>query len=144
MKGSPRKIALDTSVIVALLSTKDPFNRACCEALKKLPETTSVFTTESCLAETSYILPDSPQLRNSLKELLILLSVGIFPLDQQRLHRVYELQDKYGDLPMDFADATLVVACEQLEIRDILTLDRKDFSIYRPLHCKALQIHPEL
>ncbi len=37
---------------------------------------------------------------------------------------------KYADVPMDFADATIVAACERLQIREIITLD-SDFLIYR-------------
>ena len=40
------------------------------------------------------------------------------------------LMDKYHDLPMDLADASLVVTAEELGIQKILTLD-KDFFVYR-------------
>jgi predicted nucleic acid-binding protein len=38
---------------------------------------------------------------------------------------------KYEDLPMDFADATLVVLAETLGTTSIFTLDRRDFGVYR-------------
>ena len=38
---------------------------------------------------------------------------------------------KYADLPMDFADATLVVLAELLGTTTVFTLDRRDFGIYR-------------
>lgn len=41
------------------------------------------------------------------------------------------LMKKYQDLPMDFADATLVSIAQDLDIYNIATFDRKDFSIYR-------------
>ena len=44
--------------------------------------------------------------------------------------REKELIDKYRDVPMDFADATIVAFAEESKIYDIFTLD-KDFSIYR-------------
>ena len=44
--------------------------------------------------------------------------------------RIAELTGKYADIPMDFADATLVVAAEKTGIREIISLD-KDFDIYR-------------
>ena len=40
------------------------------------------------------------------------------------------LMEKYSDVPMDFADATLVLVAEELDINKIISLDR-DFSIYR-------------
>jgi predicted nucleic acid-binding protein len=38
---------------------------------------------------------------------------------------------RYANLPMDFADASLVVLAENLGHGRILTSDRRDFSIYR-------------
>lgn len=38
--------------------------------------------------------------------------------------------EQYRDLPMDLADASLVVAAEMLNQKRIFTLDR-DFQIYR-------------
>lgn len=127
---------------MALLSAKDPAHQSCRKVLAVLSELTSVFTTESCLVETSYLLPPEPMLREKLRKLIALLRIAIVPLDATSLNRVFELQDKYEDLPMDFADASILVACETMDIRDVFTLDRKDFSIYKPRHCPNLTIHP--
>jgi predicted nucleic acid-binding protein len=43
---------------------------------------------------------------------------------------------KYQDLPMDLADATLVVLGEDLGTEQVFTLDRRGFSTYR-LHGKS-------
>jgi hypothetical protein len=39
--------------------------------------------------------------------------------------------EKYADLPMDYADATLILLGERLEVYEILTLDRRGFSVFR-------------
>ena len=39
--------------------------------------------------------------------------------------------EKYHDLPMDLADASLVWLANRLKIREIITLDEKDLGIYR-------------
>lgn len=39
--------------------------------------------------------------------------------------------ERYGDYPMDLADASLVVAAEVMKTRKVFTVDRKDFSSYR-------------
>jgi predicted nucleic acid-binding protein len=46
-------------------------------------------------------------------------------LDQMRL-----LMEQYADLPMDLADASLVVTAGRLNTRTIFTLDKRDFLIY--------------
>lgn len=47
--------------------------------------------------------------------------------------------DKYADLPMDLADASLIWLAETLGVLDILTIDRRDFGIYRTDRGKALR-----
>jgi hypothetical protein len=58
------------------------------------------------------------------------------------MERIGALMDQYNDLPMDFADASLVAASESLRTRTIFTLDRKDFSIYRAFDGGAFEIVP--
>jgi predicted nucleic acid-binding protein len=41
------------------------------------------------------------------------------------------LMEKYDDLPMDLADASLVWLAEQAGIVEVITLDETDFGIYR-------------
>ena len=45
--------------------------------------------------------------------------------------RVSRLMKKYADLPMDFADACLVTMTEKVSDSLVITLDAKDFSVYR-------------
>ncbi len=47
------------------------------------------------------------------------------------LERMNELMTKYADLPMDFADASLVAVAERLSLNRIFTVDRDDFTNYR-------------
>ena len=42
-----------------------------------------------------------------------------------------ELMERYSDLPMDLADATLVWLAGQIESNLVATLARKDFVVYR-------------
>ena len=44
---------------------------------------------------------------------------------------IWNLMDKYEDLPMDFCDATLVYLASSLKIHRIATVDVRDFSVYR-------------
>ncbi len=47
--------------------------------------------------------------------------------------------DKYADLPMDLADASLIWLAEVTGVLDVLTIDRRDFGIYRTARGKALR-----
>jgi uncharacterized protein len=47
--------------------------------------------------------------------------------------------DKYADLPMDLADASLIWLAESLGVMEVLTIDRRDFGIYRTARGHALK-----
>jgi hypothetical protein len=53
------------------------------------------------------------------------------PSTPATLSRISTLMKKYRDVPMDYADATLVVLCEDLDTELIFTLDRRGFGVYR-------------
>ena len=38
---------------------------------------------------------------------------------------------KYSDTPMDFADATLLLLAEVQQVEEILTMDRRGFTVFR-------------
>lgn len=44
---------------------------------------------------------------------------------------LWQLMDKYDDLPMDFCDASLVYLAIKLKIKNMATTDVRDFSVYR-------------
>lgn len=51
--------------------------------------------------------------------------------------------DRYEDLPMDFADGTLVALAEQLDTDAVLTTDRRDFGIYRIGRTRPFRVIPD-
>lgn len=55
--------------------------------------------------------------------------------------RIAELVAKYRDLPLGTVDASIVTAAERLNVRDVTTLDRRDFTVVRPT-IGPLQLHP--
>jgi predicted nucleic acid-binding protein len=54
-------------------------------------------------------------------------AINLLPEDYAR---VIELNERYADLPGDFADLTLVALSERLDVKEILSLDG-DFDVYR-------------
>jgi predicted nucleic acid-binding protein len=68
---------------------------------------------------------------DGLKDFLLNEYVSLEKIDNVMLKRSFELMDKYADLPMDFADATLVVLAEKHRTNKVFTLDFCDFQTYR-------------
>ncbi len=52
------------------------------------------------------------------------------------------LMTRYTDLPMDFADATVVELAERLGADTVFTLDERDFRAYRPQHVPHFRLLP--
>ncbi len=59
------------------------------------------------------------------------------------LRRCRDLMEQYADVPMDYADATLVSLAEALDTDVVLTTDRRDFGIYRIRERRPFRVLPE-
>lgn len=57
--------------------------------------------------------------------------------------RSAEILRKYNDQNLDFVDACIVAMAERLNITKILTIDRRHFSVFKPLHCDSFELLPE-
>jgi len=78
-----------------------------------------------------YLLDFSIKAQSAAIDFITKSVVEIIPSSIESIRRCGELMQKYSDLPMDYADATLVCIGIDLGITDVVTLDRRDFSIYR-------------
>ncbi len=77
-----------------------------------------------------------------LWELILGDGLELADLDMAAVARTRALMEKYGDLPMGLADATLVAIAEQRRINRVLTLD-SHFHIYRTATRAAFDVLPE-
>jgi predicted nucleic acid-binding protein len=59
-----------------------------------------------------------------------------------RLERVLALLRKYADIPMAYADATLVALAEELWTAHVFTLDRRGFETHRWAIRRSFRIYP--
>lgn len=124
-------IIADTGFFFALANRDDAFHSIAVSAMARLQE--PLITTHPVLTETCYLLMARGGDR---AQSAFLRSVGegftqVFALDSSHFLRMSELIEQYRDLPMDMADASLVVLAEQLGHGRILTVDRRDFNVYR-------------
>jgi uncharacterized protein len=124
-------IIVDTGAFLALFNKRDTYHAIAQQAFRNLPE--PLITTYPVITETSYLLAQLVNYtvqRNFLKA-ICQNAFEVFQIEQSHLECMVELMERYADLPMDLADASLVVLAEHLEHGRILTVDRRDFSIYR-------------
>jgi predicted nucleic acid-binding protein len=124
-------IIADTGFFFALGNRQDKFHQKAKQCLQRLEE--PIITTYPVIIETSYLLAErcNQSIQFKFLEQFIQGRVNIFSLEIHHLERCLGLMKQYADLPMDLADASLVVVAEELDEARILTTDQRDFSIYR-------------
>jgi predicted nucleic acid-binding protein len=124
-------IIADTGFFFALGNRQDKFHQKAKQCLQRLEE--PIITTYPVIIETSYLLAErcNQSIQFKFLEQFIQGRVNIFSLEIHHLERCLGLMKQYADLPMDLADASLVVVAEELDETRILTTDQRDFSIYR-------------
>lgn len=53
-----------------------------------------------------------------------------------------ELVQQYANFPLGTADASVIALAERLGLHEVGTLDRRNFTVVRPLHVTALTLLP--
>jgi uncharacterized protein len=125
-------IIADTGFFLALFNASDRLHQRAITVLNSLTE--PLITTHPVICETCYLLVSRGGGIKQECQFLIDVSEQAFQIfDLQIIHfqRMAFLIQQYADLPMDYADASLVVLAEHLQHGRILTADRRDFAIYR-------------
>jgi hypothetical protein len=130
---------VDTGPLVAYLDATDPAHpdvAACLDAF-----TGQLVTSSAVITEAMHLVAaarDGPRL---LAEFVTASGIQVYDLSRPpELDEAVVLMEKYADAPMDFADATLVLLAEGLSVHEILTLDRRGFTIYRTRQRRALRM----
>lgn len=122
------ELLLDTGAFVALVDRSEQRHVDCVAALEQW--TGPVMTTEAVLTETLYLVASWNAQRVCL-EFFFRSAFLLLPSSPASLRRAATLMEKYHDLPMDYADATLVALGEELQTDWVFTLDHRGFSTYR-------------
>ena len=123
------KALLDTGPWVALIDKSETRHSECVNWFKSY--TGTLYSTEAVLTEVLYLLNFSIQAQSAALDFVLKSAVELVPSNIESLRDCKDLMIKYADLPMDFADVTLVCLAMEVGIKDVITLDRKDFGVYR-------------
>lgn len=134
--------AIDAGPLIALFDKSDTYHQKVKHRLEEYRKNVHgrLITTWPIITEVTYILKAHVHLEAQLDFLkwITLGGLEIFDLTKEHLSRIIELQKKYSNLPMDFADATLLIEADALSTTKVFSLD-KDFSIYRLLGKRQME-----
>ena len=134
------KAILDTGPWVALIDKSESRHKDCVMWFKSFEGV--LYSTEAVLTEVLYLLNFSTKAQKAALDFVVESIVEIVPADIESIKKIKPLIQKYSDLPMDYADATIVCLASETGIRNVVTFDKKDFNIYRLQKTKPFIIYP--
>ena len=123
-----KPVLIDSGPLIALFDSSDNFHKKTLDFLSK--DSYRFISTLAVFTEVSHMLDFSVHAQHDFYEWVMYKGVYISDINQNDMPRIAALTEKYADLPMDFADATLVVTAEKTGIHEIVSLD-SDFDVYR-------------
>jgi len=96
------------------------------------------------LPEATYLVAKylGHQVMRAMVRQLLMPTWRLEPMREGDLERASAVLDQYSDQDLDFADAAIVAMAERINVRRILTLDRRHFLMLRPRHCSAFEVLP--
>lgn len=124
-------IIADTGFWVALADDADKYHQLAIDKLDTLNE--SLITTWPVLTEVCHLLLKRQGVNAELGFIRSYQQGAflIFDLREDHKDNLLILMEKYADLPMDLADASLVILAEEQGDGRILSTDQRDFQTYR-------------
>ncbi len=110
-----KSMFIDAGPIIALFDRSDKYHESLITLLKKEPY--QLVTTWPVVTEACHMLDFDNGAQLSVLEWIKRGGLEMYSIARTEIRRIMDLTRKYNDLPMDPADATLVVAAEALGIR---------------------------
>jgi uncharacterized protein len=137
-------ILVDTGPLYALADEDDQYHDAVKSYVSQIHEVLiipSPVVPEVCYLLLEYLGAEAELqfLRSLAKQEMLLEQPSI-----KDIERAIQILEQYRDAQFGMVDASLMAMTERLKVEVVLTLDRRDFSIYRPKHCRAFRLVPEL
>ena len=120
-------IVVDAGPLIALFRKRDRYHAR----VKRF-----LTTNRASLVSTLPVITEVCHFLNAAGKVALLTWVGrgglaLHPIAADDLDEIGALIERYAEREMDFADATLVWAAGLMNTADVMTIDRKDFMVYR-------------
>lgn len=135
-------VLIDTSFLVALAVRSDSNHTSALEVLPTLKGERVLPI--PVMPESFYMVSVRLHYRAAVKLYSYMQNSDfkIEPLTLSDRLRMSEIMTQYLDAEFDFVDLALMTIAERLNITQVCTFDRRDFSIFRPKHCSHFELLP--
>ncbi len=144
--GTEIVIICDTGPLVAAAIIDDANHHACVELWTGLRLAgRRLLVPETVVAEVGYLLDSKlgSRAEAAFHRAIADGDYEIADLTPEDHLRMADLIERYQDLRLGTTDASVIALAERLDVSEIATLDRRHFTVVRPVHVQALTLLPE-
>lgn len=133
-----RRLLVDTGPLVALFDSGDRWHSLVAEFVKGYRG--ELLTSAANVTEAAWITGSVSQvMMSNLLTWLYRGAVVVHNIEADDLRRIAALSLQYQSLRPDFADLALLALAERAKVDRVITLDKKDFDVYRLKSGKPLR-----
>jgi uncharacterized protein len=131
---------VDTGPVVGLLNRNDDQHARCVELFSSLIGTPLLPVT--VMVEVCWLLESEPATEAAFLDSVATGAFELISITEADITRMAELVRRYADFPLGAVDASVVALAERLDLREVITLDRRHFSAVRPRHVDSFNLLP--
>lgn len=125
-----KKTLIDSGPLIALFDRSDKYHDKCLDFIKSYSG--ELITSWSVITEVSHMLDFNLQVQIDFLKWCELGGIKVYDIPHSDITNIRVMMEKYIDIPMDLADASLMYIANKENIKDIISID-SDFDIYRTL-----------
>ncbi|MFD6454270.1 PIN domain-containing protein [Nocardia sp. NPDC055165] len=140
-------VIADTSGLLAMFNRSDPEHFA---VRRAADSASAVVVSPLALTEVHHVASVrggrkiADRILGSLADRIAQTRIVLAEVDAEQLNAAITVRATYDSLDLDLVDAVCVVVAAQYDTDAILTLDRRDFRVLRPLHnYPAFRLFPD-
>lgn len=130
-----QKTIIDSGPLIALFDRSDKYHKLVLDFIKSYQG--KLITSWAVITEVSHILDFNLQVQIDFLKWCEMGGIEVYTISQDEISNIRVMMEKYSDIPMDLADATLMYIANKESIKNIASID-SDFDIYRTLKKQSL------
>jgi predicted nucleic acid-binding protein len=130
-----QKTIIDSGPLIALFDRSDKYHKLVLDFIKSYQG--KLITSWAVITEVSHMLDFNLQVQIDFLKWCEMGGIEVYAILQDEISNIRVMMEKYSDIPMDLADATLMYIANKESIKNIASID-SDFDIYRTLKKQSL------
>lgn len=129
------KTIIDSGPLIALFDRSDKYHSKVLDFIKSYKG--KLVTSWAVITEVFHMLDFNLQVQIDFLKWCEIGGIEVYDISQTEISNIIIMMEKYIDVPMDLADATLMYIANKENIKNIVSID-SDFDIYRTLKKQSL------